>query len=84
MTHTHVTLLATGDLIIDEPDPASYFELARPVLRAADVVVGHVEVPFRHQTCASPAGEHLPRPPYRTAAGQRSVIGEDLWVEFAA
>jgi poly-gamma-glutamate synthesis protein (capsule biosynthesis protein) len=39
-------LLATGDLIIDEPDPDRYFDLARPVLRAADVVVGHVEVPF--------------------------------------
>ena len=40
------TLLATGDLIIDEPDPDSYFEPARPGLRAADIVIGHVEVPF--------------------------------------
>ncbi len=50
MTQQQVTLLATGDcLIIDEPDPDSYFELARPVLSAADVVVGHVEVPFTLQ-----------------------------------
>jgi len=41
-----LTLLATGDLIIDEPDPASYFEPSKQVLHAADVVVGHVEVPF--------------------------------------
>jgi poly-gamma-glutamate capsule biosynthesis protein CapA/YwtB (metallophosphatase superfamily) len=41
-----LTVLLTGDLIIDEPDPDTYFEPARPVLRAADLVVGHVEVPF--------------------------------------
>ena len=39
-------MLATGDLIIDEPDPDRYFEPARAMLAAADVVVGHVEVPF--------------------------------------
>jgi poly-gamma-glutamate capsule biosynthesis protein CapA/YwtB (metallophosphatase superfamily) len=41
-----VTLLVTGDLILDEPDPDSYFDLARPTLHSADLVVGHVEVPF--------------------------------------
>jgi Bacterial capsule synthesis protein PGA_cap len=41
-----IILLGTGDLIIDEPDPDMYFDPARTVLQAADVVVGHVEVPF--------------------------------------
>src|SRR5919202_6808596 len=45
-TNPPVVILATGDLIIDEPDPDRYFDLARPALQAADVVVGHVEVPF--------------------------------------
>lgn len=48
-----LTLLATGDLILDEPDPDAYFEPSRRTLQAADVVVGHVEVPFtlnRHGT----------------------------------
>jgi hypothetical protein len=49
MDNSQVTLLATGDLIIDEPEPDTYFNLARPVLRTADVVVGHVEVPFTLQ-----------------------------------
>jgi hypothetical protein len=44
-----VLILATGDLIIDEPDPDHYFAAARPVLQTADIVVGHVEVPFTLQ-----------------------------------
>jgi hypothetical protein len=44
-----LTLLMTGDLILDEPDPDSYFDLARDVLKSADVLVGHVEVPFTDQ-----------------------------------
>ncbi len=46
MSHTSLTLVATGDLIIDEPEPDSYFDCARPVLHGADVLLGHVEVPF--------------------------------------
>ncbi len=34
-----------GDLILDEPDADSFFAAAAPVLREADVVIGHVEVP---------------------------------------
>jgi len=34
-----------GDLILDEPEPDAFFAPSAPVLRAADVVVGHVEVP---------------------------------------
>jgi hypothetical protein len=49
-----VTLLATGDLIIDEPEPDSYFDLARAALCSAEIVVGHVEVPFTLQREGTP------------------------------
>ena len=53
-----VSLLATGDLILDEPDPDSFFDPSREVLCAADLVVGHVEVPFstrvRHAPLVAP------------------------------
>jgi poly-gamma-glutamate synthesis protein (capsule biosynthesis protein) len=49
-----VTILATGDLIIDEPNPGAYFEPARQLLRAADLVIGHVEVPFTLQREGTP------------------------------
>jgi poly-gamma-glutamate synthesis protein (capsule biosynthesis protein) len=40
-----ITLLAVGDIILDEPDPASYLEPATDLLASGDVVIGHVEVP---------------------------------------
>jgi capsule synthesis protein PGA_cap len=74
MTQNHVTLLATGDLIIDEPDPDSYFELARPVLRAADVVVGHVEVPFTLQREGTPNVPREARDPAKLGALARAGV----------
>ena len=41
-----VTVLAVGDVILSEPEPDRFFELAAPVLRRGDVVVGQVEVPY--------------------------------------
>ena len=38
-------ILAVGDLILDEPDPDSFFEPSRAVLTGVDAVIGHVEVP---------------------------------------
>jgi len=38
-------LMLVGDLILDEPEPDSFFELAEGTLREADLLVGHVEVP---------------------------------------
>jgi poly-gamma-glutamate synthesis protein (capsule biosynthesis protein) len=40
-----LTLQMVGDLILDEPDADSLFDLARDQLRHADFLVGHVEVP---------------------------------------
>jgi poly-gamma-glutamate synthesis protein (capsule biosynthesis protein) len=41
-----ISLLMVGDLVLDEPDPDFFFEPARAVLRAGDLVVGHVETPY--------------------------------------
>ena len=56
---TEATLLATGDIILDEPEPDALFEASRALLAAADLVVGHVEVPF---TLRSDSGEANPNP----------------------
>jgi poly-gamma-glutamate synthesis protein (capsule biosynthesis protein) len=38
-----------GDLILGEPEPDFFFERARAVLSAKDLVVGHLEVPHTHR-----------------------------------
>lgn len=40
-----IVLHFTGDPILDAPGPERYFAPARDQLRAADVLVGQVEVP---------------------------------------
>ena len=56
-----VRLLFVGDLILDEPDPGSFFEPSTPLLRAADLVVGQVEVP--HTRRGVPSSVDVPAPP---------------------
>jgi poly-gamma-glutamate capsule biosynthesis protein CapA/YwtB (metallophosphatase superfamily) len=58
---TDVTVLAVGDLILDEPDPGGYFEGSRSVLSTGDVVIGHVEVP--HSTTSTQLSTDVPAPP---------------------
>jgi poly-gamma-glutamate synthesis protein (capsule biosynthesis protein) len=60
------TLLAVGDIILDEPDPDSFFAPSRPVLLGADAVVGHVEVP--HSTTTTQTSTDVPAPPADPAA----------------
>jgi poly-gamma-glutamate synthesis protein (capsule biosynthesis protein) len=43
---SEISLLMVGDLVLDEPGADRFFDGARPVLRAADLVVGHVETPY--------------------------------------
>jgi hypothetical protein len=69
-----VVVLATGDLIIDEPDPDLYFEPARPTLAAADVVVGHVEVPFTLEREGSPNVPLDARDPRKLSALGRAGV----------
>jgi len=39
------SIALVGDLILGEPDPDFYFDATRDVLRAKELVIGHVEVP---------------------------------------
>ena len=54
-------ILATGDIIIDEPDPFSFFAPSRELLRGADVVIGQIEVP--HTDRGECASTDIPAPP---------------------
>jgi poly-gamma-glutamate synthesis protein (capsule biosynthesis protein) len=54
-------VLLTGDLILDEPEPDSFFEPARGVLGSGDIVIGHVEVP--HTRRGREASSDIPAPP---------------------
>ena len=54
-------ILLVGDLILDESDPDSFFDLSRDVLQRGDVVIGHVEVP--HTTRGVEASSDVPAPP---------------------
>jgi poly-gamma-glutamate synthesis protein (capsule biosynthesis protein) len=53
--------MVVGDLILDEPEPDSFFELARSTLQEADVLVGHVEVP--HTRRGRENTSDVPAPP---------------------
>jgi poly-gamma-glutamate synthesis protein (capsule biosynthesis protein) len=54
-------LLLLGDLVLDEPDPGSFFEPSRALLHSADLVVGQVEVP--HTSRGVPSSVDIPAPP---------------------
>lgn len=49
-----LTMLAVGDLILDEPQAETFFAYVAPVLKSADVVVGQGEVVFTSRgVCSS-------------------------------
>ena len=54
-------VLMVGDIILDEPEPHSLFEPSRAVLQAADLVIGHVEVP--HTRRGVEQSTDVPAPP---------------------
>ncbi|MBI5256018.1 MAG: CapA family protein [Burkholderiales bacterium] len=58
---TPATLMMVGDLILDEPDPDSFFDPSRALLQSADVLIGHVEVP--HTRRGSEQSTDIPAPP---------------------
>ncbi len=39
----------TGDLVLDEPDPAHWLSGIAPALQRANLVIGHLEVPHTHR-----------------------------------
>ncbi len=55
------TLMLVGDLILDEPDPQSYFAPSRALLRSADLAICHVEVP--HTNRGVEQSTDIPAPP---------------------
>lgn len=61
-------VLLTGDLIIDEDEPERRFDLARETLLGADLVVGHVEVPFTLRRDGGGANPNPGRDPSKLAA----------------
>jgi poly-gamma-glutamate synthesis protein (capsule biosynthesis protein) len=56
-----VRVLLVGDLILDEPNPDSFFDPTRTLLRSAEVVIGHVEVP--HTARGVEHSSDVPAPP---------------------
>ncbi|KAA9156680.1 CapA family protein [Amycolatopsis acidicola] len=61
-----ITIGAVGDLILDEPDPASFLAPAAPLLRGMDLAIGHIEVPHSHTTTSQ--STDVPAPPADPAA----------------
>lgn len=61
-----LTVMAVGDLVLDEPDPASFLVPSRPALSRGDVVIGHVEVP--HTTSTAQVSTDVPAHPADPAA----------------
>ncbi|NLT66053.1 MAG: CapA family protein [Acidobacteria bacterium] len=54
-------VMLVGDLILDEPEPDSFFDLTRSKLREANLLVGHVEVP--HTLRGQENTSDIPAPP---------------------
>ncbi len=58
---TSLKLMLVGDLILDEPEPDSFFDPVRSTLKRADLLVGHVEVPHTRRGFETVAD--VPAPP---------------------
>ena len=58
--NAEIRALFVGDLVLDEPNADMFFDLTRTVLKQADLVVGHVEVP--HTTRGVEARHEVPAP----------------------
>src|SRR5262245_15706536 len=66
MNPEKVSIYAVGDVIPDRPNPESLFELAAPILKAADILFGQLEAPLTNkgepQLQAFPEGERQLEP----------------------
>ncbi|MBR5731119.1 MAG: CapA family protein, partial [Firmicutes bacterium] len=59
-----ISICCVGDLILDEPGPAEpYFEGCKDVLRAQDVMIGHVETPHTTRERTEPSCVEIQAPP---------------------
>lgn len=60
MADSPLRIMMVGDLVLDEPQADRFFDLSRDVLRSADVLIGHVEVP--HTTRGTESVGDVPAP----------------------
>lgn len=68
-----ITLMMVGDLILDEPQPDSFFETCKATLMSADVAIGHVEVP--HTLRGTEQSTDVPAPSQPSAFGYLTACG---------
>lgn len=61
-----ISLAAVGDLVLDEPDPGFFLAPSAAVITAADISIGHIEVPHSHTTVQ--ASTDVPAPAADPAA----------------
>jgi poly-gamma-glutamate capsule biosynthesis protein CapA/YwtB (metallophosphatase superfamily) len=54
-------LLLVGDMVLDEPDTDVFFDIARPTLKTADALIGHLETP--HTRRGRESSGDVPAPP---------------------
>ncbi|WP_295638035.1 CapA family protein [Novosphingobium sp.] len=55
-----LSIVLAGDLVLDEPDGAYWLAGIAPALRAADLAIGHLEVP--HTICGAELAGDVPAP----------------------
>lgn len=55
-----ITLVFSGDLVLDVPEPDHWLSGIAPALRAADLAIGHLEVP--HTRCTQEMAGDVPAP----------------------
>ena len=60
MSQGAITILLAGDLVLDEPDAPYWLAGIAPALQAADLAVGHLEVP--HTASAAEMAGDVPAP----------------------
>jgi len=60
-TKSAITIMAVGDLIVDEPNADWYFEPSAPLIRSADLAIAQIDVP--HSTSSEVAAIDVPAPP---------------------
>jgi poly-gamma-glutamate capsule biosynthesis protein CapA/YwtB (metallophosphatase superfamily) len=65
---TPITIMAVGDLIVDERDPERYFAPSAPLLRAADLTIAQIDVPHSRSTEVTAVIAAPPAAPENVAA----------------
>lgn len=76
MGQAAISILLTGDLVLDEPDGAWWLAGIAPALRSADLAIGHLEVPHTNRGAELKGDVPAPgAPPENLAAIARAGFG---------